>query len=166
MPSKELSESSLEEEQPTDEALCNKARQWARWLDTNFNAWQHKKIATGVTGWAMRDTMIYLPEHGKVQPNHPDLVGLPLDYMCECQVFNSIHSDIYDLCQFYTLGMMGDLASWEPATRGQIRDLLKLACTIGRSYLILAHSVDLVTAVSLLGEFHTATCLWWLQVNL
>ena len=71
MPSNELSESSSEEEQPTDEAL--------------HDAWWHKKIATGAAGWATRDTMIcYLPKHGKVQPNHPDLVGPPLDYMHKC----------------------------------------------------------------------------------
>ena len=56
MPSKDLSESSSEEEQPTDEALRNKARQRARQLDTNFKVWQHKKIAKGVAGWATRDT--------------------------------------------------------------------------------------------------------------
>ena len=76
-----------------------------------------------------------LPKHGKMQSNHPDPVGLPLDYMGECKVFNGIQSDIYDLCQFYTLGMTSDLLEfpmpWEPATRGQIRDLLKSACSIG-----------------------------------
>ena len=90
-PSKESSESSSEEEQPTDEALCNKARQQAQQLDTNFDAWQCKKIAEGIAGWATRDTMICnLPEHGKAQPNHPDPVGLPLDYMGERQVFDGI----------------------------------------------------------------------------
>ena len=73
MPSKELSESSFEEEQPTDEALHDKTRQWVRQLDMNFNAWQCKKIAKGLAGWATRDTMIFdLPEHGKAQPNHLD----------------------------------------------------------------------------------------------
>ena len=57
-PSKELSESSSEEEQPTNEALCDKAWQQAQQLDTHFNAWQCKKIAKGVAGWAMRNTMI------------------------------------------------------------------------------------------------------------
>ena len=117
--------SSSEEEQPTDEALHDKAQQWAWQLDTNFDAWWRKKIAKGVAGWAMRDTMICnLPEHGKAQPNHPDPVGLPLDYMHECQVFDSICSDIYNLCWFYTLGTMGDPpefpAPWEPTTCGQI----------------------------------------------
>ena len=171
MPSKESSESSSEEEQPTDEALHNKARQWAQQLDTNFDAWWHKKIAKGVAGWATRDTMICnLPEHGKVQPNHPDPVGLPLDYMGERQVFNSIQSDIYNLCRFYILGTTGDPPKFptpqEPATRGQIRDLLKLAHAIGQPYLILAHSVNSVTAVSMLRELHTAACLWCLQVDL
>ena len=132
MPSKESSESSSEEEQPTDEALHEKARQWARQLDTNFDAWWRKKIAKGIAGWATRDTMICdLPEHGKVQ-----LVGPPLDYMHECQVFDGIRSDIYDLCRFYILGMTGDPPEFpaprEPTTRGQIRDLLKLARAIGR----------------------------------
>ena len=111
-----------------------------------------------------------LPEHRKVQPNHPDPVGLPLDYMGEHQVFDSIQSDIYDLCRFYILGTTGDTPKFptpqEPVTHGQIRDLLKLACAIGWPYLILAHSVDSVTAVSLLRELHTATCLQQLQVNL
>ena len=50
-----------------------------------------------------------LPEHRKMQPNHPDPVGLPLGYMGECQAFDGIQSNIYDLCRFYALGMTGDL---------------------------------------------------------
>ena len=94
----------------------------------------------------------------------------PLDYMGECQVFDGIQSDIYDLCRFYTLGMTGDLPEFptpqEPATHGQVRDLLKSAHSIGRPYLILAHSTDSVTAISMLRELHTAMCLPRLQVNL
>ena len=90
-PSKESSESSSEEEQPTNEALHNKAWHRAQQLDRNFNAWQCKKIAKGIAGWATGDTMICnLPEHGKVQPNHPDPVGPPLDYMHEHQVFDGV----------------------------------------------------------------------------
>ena len=111
-----------------------------------------------------------LPEHRKVQLNHPDPVGPPLEYMRDCQVFNGIQSDIYDLCRFYILGMMGDPPKFpaprEPATHGQVRDLLKLACTIGQPYLIVAHSADSVTAMSLLREFHTTPCLQQLQVDL
>ena len=130
------SESSSEEEWPTDEALCNEARQKAQLLDTCFDAWCHKMIAKGVAGWVTRDTMICdLPKHGKMQPNHPDLVGPPLDYMGECQVFDGIQSNIYDLCRFYTLGTTGDPPEfplpWEPVTHGQIRDLLKSARSIG-----------------------------------
>ena len=164
MPSKESSKSSSEEEQPTDKALHDKARQRAQQLNTNFDAWWRKKIAKGIAGWTIRDTMICdLPKHGKAQPNHPDLVGPPLDYMGECQVFNGIRSDIYDLCRFYILGMTGDSpefpAPQEPKTCGQIRDLLKSARAIGWLYLILVHSADSVTAVSLLRELHTTTCL-------
>ena len=91
MPSQDLNESSSKEEQPTDEALHDKAWQRAWQLDTNFDAWWHKKIAKGVAGWATRDTMICnLPKHGMVQPNHPNLVGSPLDYMSKCQVFDGI----------------------------------------------------------------------------
>ena len=163
-PPKDSSGSSSKEEQPTDKALCDKAQQRARQLDTNFDAWQCKKIAKGITGWTTRDTMICdLPEHGKVQPNHPDPVGPPLDYMGERQVFDGIRSDIYDLCQFYILGMTGDPPEFptpqEPATCWQIRDLLKSAHAIGQPYMILAHSADSVTAVSMLRELHTATCL-------
>ena len=153
-PSKDSCKSSSEEEQPTD-----KARQWARQLDTNFDVWRRKKIAKGVAGWATRDTMICnLPKHGKVQPNHPDPVGPPLDYMGECQVFDGIQSDIYNLCQFYILGMTGDPPEFpaprEPATRRQIRDLLKSAHAISWPYLILAHSADSVTAISMLRAAH------------
>ena len=49
-PPKDSSGSSSEEEQPTDEALCDKAQQRAQQLDTNFDAWQHKKIAKA--SWA------------------------------------------------------------------------------------------------------------------
>ena len=90
--------------------------------------------------------------------------------MGECQVFDSIQSDIYNLCQFYILGTTGDPPEfptpWEPTTCGQVRDLLKLACAISWPYLIMAHSADSVTAVSLLRELHMAACLWQLQVNL
>ena len=111
-----------------------------------------------------------LPEHGKAQPNHPDPVGLPLEYMGMCQVFDGIRSDIYDLCRFYIQGTTGDPPEFpsprEPATHGQIRDLLKSACAIGQPYLILVHSADSVTAVSMLRELHTTACLQCLQVNL
>ena len=86
-----MESSSSEEEQPTDEALRNKARQRARHLDTNFDAWWHKEIAKSVPGWVTRDTMICdLPEHGKAQPNHSDPVGPPLEYMRDCQVFDNV----------------------------------------------------------------------------
>ena len=153
--------SSSEEELPTNEALHDKARQKAWLLDTHFDAWHHNKIAKRVTGWVTRDSMICdLPKHGRMQPNHPYPMGPPLDYMGECWVF---WSDIYDLCRFYTLGTNGDLPEFpmpqELATRGQVRDLLKLARFIGRPYLILAHSEDLVMAISMLRELHMAACL-------
>ena len=69
-----------------------------------------------------------LPKHGKMQPNHPDSVGPPLDYMGECQVFDGIQFNIYDW-------MTGDPPEFpvlhEPVTCGQIRDLLKSAHSIG-----------------------------------
>ena len=69
MPSKESSESSSEEEQPTDKALCDKVWQWAQQLDTNIDAWQHKKIAKGIAGWATGDTMICdLPSMERCNP--------------------------------------------------------------------------------------------------
>ena len=54
----------------------------------------------------------------------------------------------------------------EPKTHGQIGDLLKSTHPIGRPYLIMSHSADLVMAVSLLRELHTAACLRPLQVDL
>ena len=123
--SKVSEESYSEEEQPTNEALRDKVPQQAWHLDRNFDAWHRKKIAKGLPGWVARDTMIcVLPEHGKAQPNHPDPVGPPLEYMCDCQVFEAVRSDIYDLCRFYMLGMTGDPPEfptpWEPATHGQV----------------------------------------------
>ena len=121
---------SSEEEWPTDEALRDGVQQKAQLLDTCFDAWHCDKIANNVVGWVMQDTMICdLPEHGKMQPNHP--MGLPLDYMAECKVFDGIWSGLYDLCHFYILGTTGDPTEfpvlWESVTCGQVRDLLKLA---------------------------------------
>ena len=115
--------------------------------------------------------MIYdLPEHGKTQPNHPDPMGPPLDYMAKCKVFDCIRSDLYSLCHFYALGMTGDPpdfpALWELVTHSQVRDLLKLVRSIGHPYVILAHNTDSMTAVSMLRELHTAACLRHLQVDL
>ena len=81
-----------------------------------LGSWTHvsmlgiaKKIAKSIVGLATRDTMICdLPEYGKTQPNYPDPVGPPLNYMGECQVFDGIQSEIYNSCRFYTLGMTGD----------------------------------------------------------
>ena len=74
--------SSSEEEKLTDEAQCDRCQQRTQCMDTNFNAWRCKKITKGLPGWATRDTMICnLPEHGKVQPNLPDPMGPPLEYM-------------------------------------------------------------------------------------
>ena len=119
-----------------DEVLRNEARQRAQLVDTRFNAWHYNKIAKSVVGWATKDTMICdLPEHGKMQLDHRDPMGPLLDYMRECQVFDGIQSNIYDLCQFYALGMTGNPpefpAPQEPVTCGQIRDLLKSAHFIG-----------------------------------
>ena len=149
--------------QPTKHSATRPGKGLGSWTQ-NFDAWWCRKIVKGITGWATRDTMICdLLEHGKVQPNHPDSVGSPLDYMGERQVFNGIQSDIYNLCRFYILGTTGDPPEFptprEPATHEQIRDLLKSAHAIGQPYMILAHSADLVTAVSMLRELHTAACL-------
>ena len=97
-------------------------------------------------------------------------MGLPLGYMAKCKVFNCIQSDLYDLCCFYALVTTGDPPDfpppWEPVPHSQVKDLLKSARSIGCPYLILAHSTDSVTAVSMLWELHTTTCLRCLQVDL
>ena len=97
-------------------------------------------------------------------------MGLPLGYMAKCKVFDCIKSDLYDLCHFYALGMTGDPPDfplpWEPVTHNQVKDLLKSARLIGFPYMILVHSTDSVTTVSMLWELHTATCLRHLQVDL
>ena len=163
--------SSFTEEPLTNKALCDRARQKVWLLDTCFDAWHHDKIANSVMGWVTQDTMICdLPEHGMMQPNHPDPVGPPLDYMVECRVFDGIWLDLYDICHFYLLGTTGNPpefpALWEPVTCSQVRDLLKLAQSIGHPYMILVHSTNSVTAMSMLQELHMATCLRCLQVDL
>ena len=132
-------------------------------LDTCFDAWHHNKIAKGIAGWVTRDTMICdLPKHGKMQPNHPTPWGYPWTTWESARSLTA-SSLTYDLCQFYALGMTGDLPEfptpWELATHGQVRDLLKSACSIGQPYLILVHSTNSVTAISMLRELHTAMCL-------
>ena len=111
-----------------------------------------------------------LPEHGKCNPTTPTPVGPPLDYMVECKVFDSIRLDLYNLCHFYSLGMTGDPPEFptlqEPVTHSQVRDLLKSAQSIGHPYMILVHSADSVTTVSMLQELHMATYLRCLQVDL
>ena len=103
-------------------------------------------------------------------PTTPEPVGPPLDYMAECKVLDSIWSDLYDLCCFYILWTTGDPPEfpmlWEPVMHNQVRDLLKWARSIGHPYVILAHSADSVTTVSMLWELHTAACLRCLQVDL
>ena len=158
-PQKDSSKSSsFKEEPPTNEALLVGARQKAWLLDTRFDAWHHDKIANSVMGWETRDTICDLPEHGKIQPNHPNPVGPPLDYMGECRVFEGIRSNLYDLCHFYAFWMTGNLPEfpvpWELVTCSQVRNLLKLAQSIGRPYLILVHSTDSVMAISMLQELH------------
>ena len=107
--------------------------------------------------------MCDLPEHGKIQANHPDPVRPPLMYMHVCKVFDSTQADLYDLCRFYIIGTTDDPlhfpSPWEPVTHGQVWDLLKSVWTIGQPYLVLAHSTDSVTVVSLLRELHTTACL-------
>ena len=56
-------------------------------------------------------------------------------------------------------------ALWELVTCSQVRDLLKLAQSIGWPFMILAHSANSVTAISMLWELHIAACLRHLQVD-
>ena len=50
-PKKDSSRSSPEEELPTNEALCDRARQKVQLLYTHFDAWHCNKIANSVAGW-------------------------------------------------------------------------------------------------------------------
>ena len=90
--------------------------------------------------------------------------------MVKCKVFDCIQLDLYDLCCFYALGTTGDPPDFpspqEPVMCSQVRDLLKSARSIGHPYMILAHSTDSMTAMSVLRELHTTTCLRHLQVDL
>ena len=103
-------------------------------------------------------------------PTTPITWGPRLGYMVKCKVFNCIRSDLYDLCCFYALGMTGDSLDfplpWETVTHSQVKDLLKSARSIGCPYMILAHSTDSMTTMSMLQELHITTCLRCLQVDL
>ena len=111
-----------------------------------------------------------LSEHGKAQPKHPNPMRPPLDYMAECKVLDCIWSDLYDLCHFYALGMTGNPPDfptpWELVMCSQVRDLLKSARSIVHPYMILAHSTNSMTTMSMLQELHMATCLRCLKVDL
>ena len=161
---------SSEEELPTDEVLQDEARQKLQLLDTHFGAWHCDKITNNVMDWVMRDTMICdLPKHGKTQPNHPDPVEPPLDYMAKCKVFDCIQMNLYDLCCFYALGTTSnppDFPSpWEPVMHSQVRDLLNLARSVGRPDMILVHSANSVITLSMLQDLHMATYLRCLQTD-
>ena len=97
-------------------------------------------------------------------------MGPPLDYMAKCKVFDCIQLDLYDLCHFYALGTTGDPPDFptprELVMHSQVRDLLKLARSIGHPYVILVHSANSMTTMSMLRELHTATCLRCLQLDL
>ena len=105
---------------------------------------------------------------GSTQPPQPH--GATSGLHVECKVFDCIWSELYDLCCFYALGMTGNPPDFatpqEPVMCSQVRDLLKLAQSIGCPYMILAHSTNSVTTLSMLQELHTATCLRCLQVDL
>ena len=78
--------------------------------------------------------------------------------------------DLYDLCCFYALGTTGNPPDFptpqELVICSQVRDLLKLARSIGHPYMILVYSVNSVTTVSMLQDLHMAACLRHLQVDL
>ena len=144
---------------PVDHHLQRKSRQLMRCsemeLGKKHGCLTHTLILGIVTKLPMSDTMICnLPEHEKTQPNHPNSMGPPLDYMVKCKVFDCIQSDLYNLYCFYALWMTGDPPDFpalrELVTHGQVRDLLKLARSIGHPYVILAHSANSVTVVSML----------------
>ena len=61
--------------------------------------------------------------------------------------------------------MTGDPLDFPPPQE-PVKDLLKSARLIGHPYIILVHSADSVTAVSMLWELHTATWLRHLQMDL
>ena len=107
-----------------------------------------------------------LTEHSKAQPNHHDPVGPPLDYMVECRVFDCIQSDLYHLCHFYALGMTGDPRTMGTSHTQPGQGPVEVSQSTGCPYVILVHSADSVTTMSMLQELHTTICLRCLQVDL
>ena len=101
-----------------------------------------------------------LPEHGKMQANHPTPWGhLWITWQSARSVMAySQTSMTYATSMFPT--------PQEPVTHNQVMDLLKSARSIGCPYMILVHSANSVTTVSMLQELHTATCLRCLQMDL
>ena len=88
----------------------------------------------------------------------PDPIGLSLEFMKHCRVLDPKKTNEYDLCQFYQVGLFGDLLDFsspnEPATQKWVSKFLLMARSLGQPNLIVAHLLDSVMAVCLLQELY------------
>ena len=135
--------------------------QWhkdAHLLDEIFSKWQDQMISEGHSEWHMHATMICDHADPCKKAKFPDALGLPLEYMKHWGVFDPKKTNEYDLCQFYQVGLSGDLPDFpspcKPATHEQVNKFLLTAKSLGQPNLIMAHPQDSVMAVCLLQELH------------
>ena len=120
-------------------------------------------ISEGHNEWHMHDTMTCGHTDPCKEAKFPDPLGLPLEYMKHCRVFDPKKTNEYDLCQFYQVGLSEDLLDFpspcEPATCEQVKKFLLMARSLGLPNLIVAHPWDSVTAVCLLQDLHVKNSL-------
>ena len=135
--------------------------QWCRdacLLDKKFGEWLDHMISKGHNGWNMCDMMICDHTDPCKEAKFPDPVGLPLEYVKHCGVFDPKKTNECDLCYFYQVGLSGDLPDFplphEPAIREWVSKFLLKAMALGQPNLIVALPQDSVTAVCLLQELH------------
>ena len=78
--------------------------------------------------------------------------------MVSHDVFKVKQTNEYDLCHFYQVGGSGDLPPFPslhgPATHEKLSDFFHKARAEGRCNLIVMHTSNFVTAVSLLSDMH------------
>ena len=158
----DLDSKDSEEEQKTKRHMA------VHCLDKDFSEWQDKRISEGFQQWNKHDKMTCDHADPCKEAKSPDPLGLPLDYMVSCGVFEPKKTSVYDLFCFYQVGLSGDLPEFpspcEPTPCEQVSSLLLNARVLGWPNLI----VHTHRTQSLLSAFYrnstlrtaSAACQW------
>ena len=101
--------------------------------------------------------------------NHPDPLGVAIDYMKSHDAFEPIKTSEYGLCHFYEVGLTGEFLKFpepcKPATSQHICHLLTKAHDLVWPNLVVALSQDMVTAIALLMGLHNHVSLQQLKME-